>query len=185
MIHSYIQIPHNETLNDIWYMTDDLKHFTHIPESNIHPLIDNFSEVMDNFNTQLSFFDEIAVEIVTESVFSYPHIYITEKIIRSIVNKKIFIYVGPPFTLQFLKNKGFKTFSPFINETYDFITDENKRLNLIIEEIKKIANLPLESIKKYILNYSSILDYNFNHFMNLKNTEIAELENTIAIIKND
>jgi hypothetical protein len=47
-----------------------------------------------------------------------------------------------PGSLNFLKKYKFKTFSPFINESYDQEKNQTRRMEMIIEEMTRIQKLP-------------------------------------------
>jgi hypothetical protein len=68
--------------------------------------------------------------------------FITEKIYKSISCETPFLVFGTPFVLEGIRKLGFETFSPFIDETYDTISDNQERLNILVKEIDRIINLP-------------------------------------------
>ena len=47
-----------------------------------------------------------------------------------------------PETLTYLRSYGFKTFHPFIDESYDLETNLNKRMTMVISEMDRINKLP-------------------------------------------
>jgi len=80
-------------------------------------------------------------DIVTESEFTHQSdsvIYISDKIVRPIVNLHPFIVVSTPGYLKHLRQLGFKTFDGLFDESYDDITDHSERLDFIMNEIDKI-----------------------------------------------
>ena len=46
-----------------------------------------------------------------------------------------------PGSLAYLRQYGFETFSPWVNETYDTIQDPVQRLQAIVQEMRRIADL--------------------------------------------
>jgi hypothetical protein len=56
---------------------------------------------------------------------------LSEKIFKPISNLQPFLVIGDYLTLAELKKLGFKTFSPFIDESYDNERDSYKRMELI------------------------------------------------------
>ena len=131
---------------------------------------------------QQDFYQKIGIDIVTETVFSYPYPATTEKILRPIINKRMFIIVGPANTLKFLKTKGFQTFSPFINETYDSIVDPINRMKAILAEIDRLVILPLDIIRNAMLQYEDVLESNFTTVTNLENVELQKLKERLSTI---
>ena len=67
-----------------------------------------------------------------------------------------FIMYGQPRSLEYLKTLGFKTFPNIFDESYDTITDTNKRQEKIIEQIQK---MPTAQCKE-------IVQHNFELFWN-------------------
>jgi hypothetical protein len=61
-----------------------------------------------------------------------------------------------PYFLADVRQLGFETFSPYINEDYDIETDNQKRLNMIVDEIERITNLPADEYNTLVENCHSI-----------------------------
>ena len=81
---------------------------------------------------------------------------ITEKTNKPIACCKPFIAFSTPYFLEDVRQLGFETFSPYINESYDTETDNQKRLNMIVDEIEKIVNLPSNEYADLVKNCHSI-----------------------------
>lgn len=124
---------------------------------------------------QQEFYKKIGIDIVTETAFNYPYPSTTEKIIRPLINKRMFLLVGAPHTLEFIRTKGFKTFEPFIDETYDTIEDPVDRMQVLLQEIDRLVTLPIDSIRKAVLQYVDVLESNFQTVMNLETVETKKI----------
>ena len=131
---------------------------------------------------QQDFYQKIGIDIVTETVFSYPYPATTEKILRPIINKRMFLVVGSANTLKFLKTKGLQTFSPFINETYDSITNPVNRMEAILAEIDRLVTLPLDAIRNAVLQYTNVLESNFTTVTNLEKIELQKVKERLSTI---
>ena len=81
---------------------------------------------------------------------------ITEKTNKPIACCKPFIAFSTPYFLEDARQLGFETFSPYINESYDLETDNQKRLNMIVDEIERITNLPSNEYCTLVENCHSI-----------------------------
>jgi hypothetical protein len=68
--------------------------------------------------------------------------------------------LGNAKTLNTLRMLGFKTFHPFIDESYDDERDPVKRFALIEQEIKKLGNTPVEEINRWYASITDILIHN-------------------------
>lgn len=102
--------------------------------------------------------------IVTETVFYHDKLHLTEKIFKPIVMKQPFMLLAAPGNLEYLKSYGFKTFDRWIDESYDTITDHEKRIEAVVEQIKWWTNLTeAEKLGKMCV-MEEVIEYNFHHF---------------------
>jgi hypothetical protein len=127
---------------------------------------------------QLDFYQHIAVDIVTESVYNYPYPFISEKTLRPISCKRMFILVGAPNTLKLLHNKGFKTFGNVINESYDLEQDPIKRWHLVCKSIQQFVTQPIEEIQLIVKQHQAVLEHNYNTLVDLEKTELEHINDT-------
>ncbi len=102
--------------------------------------------------------------IVTETVFYEKKLHLTEKIFKPIVLKKPFILVSSYGNLQYIKSYGFKTFSNWIDESYDEMVDNDTRVEKIATEIEKLCQLSNDQLEQMHLDMNEILEYNYKHF---------------------
>lgn len=111
--------------------------------------------------------------VVTETVFYYDKLHLTEKIFKPIVHQRPFILVAAPGNLAYLKSYGFKTFDRWIDESYDNEQDPAKRIEMVVAELKKLCQLSMTEINQMYQEMKEVLDYNFNHFYGKFKTIIA------------
>jgi hypothetical protein len=104
--------------------------------------------------------------VVPETVFYYQKLHLTEKIFKPIVSKRPFILVGATNNLQYLKSYGFKTFSKYIDESYDAEPDNEKRLTMIANELEKLCNLSVIQQHEMFLDMQDTLNFNYYWFYN-------------------
>jgi hypothetical protein len=81
---------------------------------------------------------------------------ITEKTNKPVACCKPFIAFSTPYFLEDVRQLGFETFSPYIDESYDIEIDNQKRLNMIVDEIERITSLPLDEYTTLVENCHSI-----------------------------
>lgn len=84
----------------------------------------------------------------------------TEKTYKPIACRKPFIVFSTPFFLKEFRKLGYKTFSPYIDESYDTIEDDNERLNAIVNEIERLCELPDEEFNDLMLQCTEIANFN-------------------------
>ena len=102
--------------------------------------------------------------IVTETVFYYDKLHLTEKIFKPIVSKQPFMLLGAIGNLAYLKSYGFKTFEGIIDESYDTIVDNDLRTEAVVAQIAWYCALSAEEKRTVIEAIAPIVEYNFHHF---------------------
>lgn len=91
--------------------------------------------------------------------------FITEKTWKGISCRKPFIMYSTPQHLKRLQILGYKTFSPYIDESYDLIEDNKERFYAIVNEIDRINKLPQKEFIDLIVNIQPIISHNFKVLM--------------------
>jgi len=109
----------------------------------------------------------IASETYTHGVYKS----LTEKVFKPLANYQPFLFMAYPGALQVLRDLGFKTFSPFIDESYDMESDHIKRMNLIVDEVKRLCSMPLEEIHAWYWGMKDTLLHNRNHLLSIYENE--------------
>lgn len=124
--------------------------------------------------------------IVTETVFYYDKLHLTEKIFKPIVSKQPFMLLAAPGNLEYLRSYGFKTFDRWIDESYDTITDPDERINAVVDQIKWWTKLSDQEKYSKMCVMESTIEHNFHHFYNdFKNTIVNELITNIQTVFGD
>jgi hypothetical protein len=111
--------------------------------------------------------------VVSETTFYYRDgsqnsRFITEKTFKAIIMSHPFVIVSIPKSLEVLKELGYKTFSPWIDESYDQEMDDNKRMMMIVNEIERLCNLSQEDLEKFLVAMKEVCSYNHNVLRNKK-----------------
>jgi hypothetical protein len=102
--------------------------------------------------------------IVTETVFYYDKLHLTEKIFKPIVSKQPFMLLAAPGNLAYLKSYGFKTFDSVIDESYDNIVDNDARIEAVVNQLHWYCNLTPGEKTDIIRQLEPVIQYNFDHF---------------------
>jgi hypothetical protein len=111
-------------------------------------------------------FESTYFSVITETnFFENFGRFITEKTLKCFGYKHPFILIGTENSLPLLNLKGYKTFHPYIDESYDKESDPVQRLKMIIAEIKRLSNLSIDERDEFIRNISPIIDHNFKTIM--------------------
>lgn len=101
--------------------------------------------------------------IVSEThFFDSPGRFLTEKTFKPIAFKHPILMISSPHSLELLKTMGYKTFHPYINESYDTIQDDESRMMAILIEANRLANLSHDEVMEFIDNVKPIVEHNYN-----------------------
>jgi|688.fasta_scaffold29424_8 hypothetical protein len=113
-------------------------------------------------------FLDSCINLVTETSYKNNELFISEKILKPILNYQPFIVLGPVNYLQELKNLGFKTFSEFWDESYDVIKEGRDRYFKISQLVLKLNSLDIHELNELYQQTKEICIYNKNHFNKIK-----------------
>lgn len=184
------------------YLTNDFSdsYFSFLQLEGIHctPYQENLFELNDyvknipveidtkgnfNFATHNTFKKELfldsCINLVTETSFHDNELFISEKIFKPILNYQPFIVLGPVYFLKEMKKIGFKTFSDFWDETYDYVENPKERyfeLSKLILTLNKKSIYELNEIYQELKN---ICIFNRNHFYSLDTDEFTNYLNNL------
>ena len=126
------------------------------------------------------FYENTYFSVVTETSFPHNRVnkyyagvtdvgrILSEKIFKTISMRHPFIIVSNPYALKLLRDIGYKTFHPLINETYDKVKDPGVRMMMIINEIEKLCALEGEALTHFLTKAKEICDYNYSVMKNKK-----------------
>lgn len=124
------------------------------------------------------YYNDSYFSLVTESTFFKPqnfttghhyyrtddYVFITEKTFKPIFGLHPFILVGGDGYLQELRRLGYKTFDPYINESYDQEPDDFKRLDLIVKEILRLSKFTSEQWTEWQSQIKPLVEHNLQTF---------------------
>ena len=120
-----------------------------------------FNDTLDQINVPLEF-NKAAINIVVETT---PNVlFLTEKTFKSIQLKKPFIIIGCNGINSLLEQYGFKLYRNIFNYDFDYFSNYSDRVENILEQLKKLKNVPLEQI---VDDCNEIAEYNYNHYINI------------------
>lgn len=101
--------------------------------------------------------------------------FLSEKTFKSIVAKHPFLMVGQHQILQSIKDLGYKTFHPWIDESYDQIEDDEDRMLAIVQEIHRLCEQTPEQWAEWLQGVSEAVE--FNHKYNMQHRSLAMKDN--------
>ena len=83
----------------------------------------------------------------------------SEKITKPILARRLFLVSSSQYYLRNLKGLGFQTFADIIDESYDQEPDDQKRVGLMLDQMRFLS---AQDPKKIMNKIESITEYNFN-----------------------
>tara|TARA_B100000029_G_scaffold135788_1_gene130268 strand:- start:13052 stop:14371 length:1320 start_codon:yes stop_codon:yes gene_type:complete len=98
--------------------------------------------------------------IVTETPFNEKMGMTSEKVWRPMLHFHPFIVHGSKGTLKEIRKLGFKTFEPYIDESYDDESDNGKRMQKFTDEVIRICSMSEEDMHDWYYQMMDILIHN-------------------------
>lgn len=118
--------------------------------------------------TETKFFADTKDMDILKNDMQLDCIFFSEKTFKFISGKLPFVLVGFPNSLKVLRERGYKTFHPFINESYDSIENDEERLKAIMNEIERLYNYTDDEFLEFENNVLPMVEYNFKKLMMLR-----------------
>ena len=109
------------------------------------------------------YYDDSRFTIVVDTtMFEDNCLFVTEKVLKPIMNHSPFMLIGSPGGVDLLRSYGFKTFEPFLNQCDSRLP--NDMLTSAIDEIVRISKLSEVELAAFSRSLSSVCDFNAAHF---------------------
>ena len=144
---------------------EHLQHINSVQLGSIDPTAVVTSDSSAVYNPQD--FAQTRCSIVLETVYD-QRIHLTEKTLRPIACGHPFMILNGPGALETIRSYGFKTFQPYINESYDKEQSPTKRMDMVLREMRRI-NGESEKYQKWIWEgCAEIAEYNKKLFFDDK-----------------
>lgn len=104
---------------------------------------------------------ESTFQVIFETRYhSHCGIVLSEKLFKGYLYKTPFIVFGQHGVLKTLKENGFYTFDWLIDESYDLEYDNRKRLDMVLGEVDRLLNIPIDELQNKIKEHQYELDWN-------------------------
>ena len=113
-------------------------------------------------------YEESFFSVTTNTLFEEKAVFLDEKVWKPILNYHPFIFVGCGGSLEELGRQGFKTFHPFIDESYDKEKHPVKRMKAITKEIERLCSYTMKELENWHEQLLPRLKHNHNHLFNLE-----------------
>jgi len=101
------------------------------------------------------------LHIVSETFVS--HVFFSEKTYKPIKYFQPFVLINGQYSLQYLRDMGYQTFSGYIDESYDLESDNERRIELAIQASLYFVNR--EDLHEVMKELYPIFEHNHNVFI--------------------
>lgn len=101
--------------------------------------------------------------LVAETQMDNEFSFFTEKIVKPILAKRLFIVCSGQYYLRNLRKLGFRTFNGLVNESYDEIQSWEERTKAACAEAQRLSTLDGNLVQSAI---DDITEHNYRHLMN-------------------
>ncbi len=110
----------------------------------------------------INIYNETAYSVVTETNFMNSYTFYTEKTVKPILARRLFVAFSGQHYIRNLHNLGFQTFDSIIDESYDEEPDMIKRYQMVYEQMQYLMSQPQARILEQI---KPITEYNYDHMI--------------------
>jgi hypothetical protein len=126
------------------------------------PLIADTDVFSTNYalNLNTDYYKDYPINVISETLFFSAATFASEKIWKPMLMEQIFFVMAAPFYLQSMREMGFQTFDPFIDETYDTILEPLDRATEMVRSLKKVIKLDDKGFQQLLDNCRPILKHN-------------------------
>jgi hypothetical protein len=121
-------------------------------------------------NTLIPFYKNTYFSVASETSFYTSKdfvnsVFLSEKTYKEVTQRQPFVLVGTPHTLKAFRDIGYRSFSPFIDESYDDELNDSKRMMKIANEIERLCNLQGSELKDFIEGCKEICEHNYQNLL--------------------
>lgn len=151
-----------------------------VNESNMHNLNQDdeylFKSALFSLVTETLFNNSVDYKNpdIHDYIHCFPCAFHSEKIWNVIRAKHPFIVVSTPHFLSSLRDLGYKTFHPYINENYDMIEDDQLRITAIMDEVERLCNMSDTETRLWLTNVQAITKHNYNLLMSRNTNTVGK-----------
>lgn len=128
----------------------------------------------------ISIYNQTAYSLVAETQYDDQFSFFTEKIIKPMMCKRIFLVCSGQYYLRNLRAWGFQTFDGIVDESYDLEPNWNKRVEMVLKQVKYLENVDQQTIYD---RATRIIEHNHQIVMNTPWLEHMIQELTVILLK--
>lgn len=183
---SYGNVINKDSREDISVLQNSNMANPYTPWVGLHPIDHSFNQILplsadgldtDQHNDHTQSVDYLFTDsywnVVMETYVGASNgVFVTEKTFKPIKYGQPFIVLGTVGTLAHLKDQGYETFSPWIDESYDQERDLRQRWYAVLELTRQFARSSLEDLHRQHTEMTSVILHNQAWFKRNKKKEL-------------
>jgi hypothetical protein len=150
---------------DPYYEVDRYQHRTNPVTQQSYVKFDLFDQEWGEIYLKPEPYIDTYFSLVTETVFEYPYSFRTEKIWKPIAMGHPFVVAANYGYYRDLRNLGFQTFSHVIDESFDLIENNQKRIEKIAAVVEDLCRSDLAQLQSQCYN---VCKYNQQHLADMR-----------------
>lgn len=106
------------------------------------------------------YYSQTYFSLINETTYHEGVPFLSEKIFKAIAMGHPFVMATAPNSLQYLRELGYQTYHPYIDETYDTILDDGDRMIAIVNEVERLCKMDKSQFKSWRASVSKIAQKN-------------------------
>jgi hypothetical protein len=110
----------------------------------------------------IELYNQTAYSIVAETSAENDLLFFTEKIVKPILARRLFVVFAGQGFLAALRRLGFQTFENIIDESYDSVYNNNDRYQAAFDQVQRLCSMDQAQVYEQIKDR---LEYNHNLLM--------------------
>lgn len=95
--------------------------------------------------------------------------FLTEKSSKCFVLKQVPLWVSSVGQAKMARDLGFDLFDDLVDHSYDTVTDPIVRLDMVVDQVERLCNIPLQQLIEYRADNATRFDTNYQLLFDIKN----------------
>jgi hypothetical protein len=119
--------------------------------------------------------------VIAETRVSSGFVFLTEKLWKSVICGNPFFVLGNPGYLKTLRDKGYKTFDNWWDESYDDEESHWERSKMVFSILNDLKNKSKEELNEMLYEQLEVIEHNRKHLYNSMIVEDTWLEDVLDL----
>lgn len=112
------------------------------------------------FSLNMELYEKTFLTLTTETTLQDDALQFSEKVWKPLAVGHPFMLLGTSNSLALLHEYGFETFHHWFDESYDKIDDVNKKIGVMVDNLKRLSSYDIESLKQIRHEMNEVVTYN-------------------------